>query len=112
MTAAANIIAAKIEPRAVMIRAWTIFRSTYRYPAVPFASIGRQCFAWSLKEAWRQLKTEAAEAARLAATPADVRTAHIARLTVALERLPMIDCWPEVVAGRAAIETELRRLAA
>jgi hypothetical protein len=31
----------KFDRRAIMARAWEIFRETYKYPAIKFASIGR-----------------------------------------------------------------------
>ena len=37
-----------------MSRAWEIFRQTYGYPRIPFQSIGRSCFAWSLRKAWAE----------------------------------------------------------
>lgn len=61
----------------VMARAWELFRQTYRYPSIPFASIGRKCFAWALKTAW----AEAREAARLAALGIAELKSRIAGLT-------------------------------
>lgn len=40
----------------IMKDAWAIFREAYNYPSTPFLSIGRHCFAWALKEAWRRAR--------------------------------------------------------
>jgi hypothetical protein len=42
----------------LMHRAWTIFRSTYRYPQIKFSDIGRKCFAWALRRAWVEILEE------------------------------------------------------
>src|SRR5437879_3842640 len=42
----------KIDRSDLMIRAWAIFRQTYRYPEIKFSDIGRKCFAWALRQAW------------------------------------------------------------
>jgi hypothetical protein len=34
----------KFDRRALMARAWAIFRETYKYPAIKFSSIGWKCF--------------------------------------------------------------------
>jgi len=94
--------------QAIMVRAWAIFRQTYHYPAVPFRSIGRPCFAWALRRAW----AEAREAARLAAIPADVKAARITDLKRALELVPYIEDWRQATAQRQQLEAEINRLAA
>jgi hypothetical protein len=112
MNALTTATVARIEPAAVMRRAWALFRRQYNFPAVPFASIGRRCFAFALQEAWRQLRAEAAEAARYASILPAERAARIAELETALARLPMRNDWSAVVAGRDKIAAELRRLRA
>jgi hypothetical protein len=44
----------KIDRAGIMLRAWAIFRTTYRFPQISFASIGRPCFTWALKQAWAE----------------------------------------------------------
>lgn len=95
----------------IKARAKVIFGRAYNYPAVPLRSIGRQCFAWAMAKARQELSTEARDAARLAHMPAKVRALRARKIRASLELLPMIDSWPAVVAARAELETELRRLA-
>jgi hypothetical protein len=92
--------------RAVMVAAWEIFRQTYKYPAIPFASIGRPCFAWALKEAHRRARV----AAKAAAIPATVRAARIAELQTAAVRAVYADSFRQTQAELAAIERELTTL--
>lgn len=92
---------------AVMSAAWQIFRETYNYPRVSFRSIGRQCFAWALKEAHRRAR----EAARLAAIPAPVKAVRVADLQVARERAAFIASYRQSQARIAEIDAELSTLA-
>jgi hypothetical protein len=89
--------------KAIMARAWTIFRETYKYPAIKFSSIGWKCFGWALRKAW----AEAREAARIAAIPADVKAARIAVLNRTIELAAYGESWPqasrEISAARAEI---------
>jgi hypothetical protein len=62
----------KIDRAALMRHAWAIFRQTYKYPLIQFKDIGRNCFAWALRQAW----SEARAAARVAAIPAGARRPH------------------------------------
>ena len=94
--------------KAVMTRAWVIFRQTYNYPAVRFRSIGRPCFAWALKEAWRQAR----EAARIAAIPPEVKAARSTELQRTLALLPYRADYRRAASIRVEIETELTKLAA
>ena len=57
----------KFNRKAIMARAWAIFRETYKYPAIKFSGIGWKCFGWALRTAW----AEAREAARIADISAD-----------------------------------------
>ena len=41
-------VMSKFNRKAIMARAWTIFRETYKYPAIKFSSIGWKCFGWAL----------------------------------------------------------------
>jgi hypothetical protein len=70
----------------IMHRAWEIFREDYRFPTIPYASIGRHCFAASLRKAWAEKraadKLAATNTATLAADVADIE-AEIAGLTYA-----------------------------
>jgi hypothetical protein len=91
---------------AVMTRAWEIFRRTYRYPQIKFASIGRDCFAWALRQAWAEART----AARLAAIPAPVKVARVAALHVAIEREAFNDHYPSYAANVAAWRSEISQL--
>jgi hypothetical protein len=50
----------------LMRRAWAIFRTTYNFPAIPFRSIGRPCFAWALRKAWTEERAADALGAELA----------------------------------------------
>lgn len=92
----------------IMKRAWELFRATYHYPAVPFAAIGRGCFASALKAAW----AEAREAARLAAIPADAKAARVVALRQSLEMLAYVDNYRVAFHEARQIETELAALAA
>jgi hypothetical protein len=95
-------------PAAVMTLA--IFRQTYRYPAVPFRSIGRKAFAWALRKAWADTKAAAAERARVAAITADEKTARIVALREHAALAEFADHYPSVVAARAAVAAEIAAL--
>lgn len=97
-----------MEYQAVMKRAWAIFRTTYRYPAIPFASIGRRCFAWALRKAW----AAAREAAEVAAIPVETRTTRIADLEIERDRLIFADSFRWATSRRQQIDAEIQRLAA
>ncbi len=92
----------------IMTRAWAIFRATYHYPATPFASIGKACFAWALRMAW----WEAKEAARIAAISADTKIARAASLRAALEMTAYADNYRVAQHDARQIEKELAALAA
>lgn len=89
-----------------MSRAWAIFRETYHYPRIKFASIGRECFAWALRRAW----VEAKEAARIAAIADADKQARIAALTRSIELEDFNDCWPQASANVARMQSEISRL--
>jgi hypothetical protein len=94
--------------RQIMQAAWAIFRKTYRYPEVPFKSIGRQCFAWALRKA----HAEAKERARLAAMAADAKAARIDALRREIELATYADSYTTTTAIVARCQTELAALAA
>lgn len=52
--------------------AWAIFREVYKYPSIPYRSIGPQCLRWSVREAARRLRfgTDAQNLEREAQTAA------------------------------------------
>lgn len=91
----------------IMRRAWAIFRETYNHPAIPFRSIGRQCFAWALREAWRQARAAAATAA----IPLATRQARAAQLRDELAFLTYRDDYRAASVRRTAIQSELAALA-
>jgi hypothetical protein len=98
----------KFDRKAIMARAWTIFRETYKYPAIKFSSIGWKCFGWALRKAW----AEAREAARIAAIPADVKSARIATLRDVIRFENFSDNWRQARANIAAMTAEIRSLSA
>ena len=98
----------KIDRAALMRRAWAIFRQTYKYPLIKFEDIGRDCFAWALRQAWG----EARETARVAAIPAQQRAERIQALQASIERAAYIDHGPTWRTTIAAYRAELRQLQA
>ncbi len=96
----------KIDRRAVMARAWEIFRQIYCYPRIKFADIGRKCFGWALKEAWR----EAREAARFSTIPAAVKAERIETLQCLIQRASYIDSGPQWKAAVTAYRNEIKQL--
>lgn len=98
----------KFNRKAIMARAWDIFRETYLYPRIKFSSIGRACFGWALRTAW----AEAKEAARIASTPATVKTDRVAALIRAIEIEHFNDHWPSAAANIASMRAEIQQLSA
>ena len=96
----------KFDRKAILVRAWAIFRETYHYPSVPFLSIGRPCFAWALRQAW----AEAKEAARLMTIPAEVRGARCVVLRDQIEHTRYMANWSEATAKAARLSRELAAL--
>ena len=90
----------------IMSRAWDIFRETYHYPRIKFASIGRDCFAWALRKAW----AEAKDAARIAAIADADKQARITVLTHSIELENFNDCWPQASANVARMQAEISQL--
>ncbi|MDR6306181.1 hypothetical protein GGQ85_003909 [Nitrobacter vulgaris] len=93
----------KFNRKAIMARAWAIFRETYKYPAIKFSSIGWKCFGWALRTAW----AEAREAARIADIPADVKAARIAVLTRTIELASYSESWPAASRTISAARAEI-----
>ena len=94
--------------REIMTAAWALFRETYHYPAVPFKSLGRQCFGWCLSETYRRAK----EAARIAAIPNDVKAERIAKLKWQLELTPYIESYLQSTGRARALRAEINALTA
>ena len=92
----------------IMARAWAIFRETYNYPRIPFASIGRHCFAASLRQAW----AEARAAAELAATDTAVLTARVADIEAEIAGLIFAPWTVNVTRERGRLMTILAPLTA
>lgn len=80
---------------AVMTRAWEMFRKTYSYPAVPFKSIGRKCFAGCLRNAYQEARQLAAVRAvpnseinaRIGVLKKSIRELDLLPLTVSIQRV-------------------------
>lgn len=94
--------------RQIMTRAWAIFRATYRFPAVPFKSIGRPCFGWALKEAHREVRAAAA----IAAIPAPVKAARVEAINRALVILDYRSDYSRASRERGALLAERNTLSA
>jgi hypothetical protein len=91
-----------------MTRAWAIFRRTYKYPQIKFSDIGRNCFAWALKQAW----VEAREAARLAGMTPASKAERIETLQSLIQFANYIDSGPQWTATVSAHRDEIRQLRA
>jgi hypothetical protein len=98
----------KIDRAALMIRAWAIFRQTYRYPEIKFSDIGRKCFAWALRQAW----IEAREAARVAAKTSVAKNSRIETVQALIASADYIDSGPEWKATITRLRGEIRQLQA
>lgn len=98
----------KINRAALMIRAWAIFRQTYRYPQIKFSDIGRKCFAWALRQAW----VEAKAAARIAALTPAAKAERIETLQSLIAHAGFIDSGPLWKATIRAHRDEIRQLQA
>jgi hypothetical protein len=98
----------KIDRKALMTRAWAIFRQTYKYPQIKFSDIGRKCFAWALRQAW----VEAREAARIAALSPATKAERIETLHALISRAGYIDSGPQWKATISAYRDEIRQLQA
>jgi hypothetical protein len=89
-----------------MVRAWAIFRQTYKYPLIKFSAIGRHCFAWALRQAWG----EAREAARIAAISPPAKAERISTLQSLIAYADYIDSGPQWTATIRAHRHEIRQL--
>jgi hypothetical protein len=98
----------KIDRGALMRRAWAIFRKTYNYPQIKFPDIGRNCFAWALRQAW----VEAREAAQLAAMAPTARSDRIEALQTLIAHAGFIDSGPRWKETITAYHDEIRQLQA
>ena len=97
-----------INRREVMQIAWSLFRKHYKFPQLPFKSIGRRCFAWCVGEAWRLAKIAAHEAAMTV----DQIKARIERLTVEIDMNQYRRWTPELSNETRDMKIELDQLAA
>lgn len=98
----------KFDRASIMRRAWALFRQTYRYPDIPFRSIGRPCFTSCLRKAW----AEARKATDVAGTPADVKATRIAALQSAINLESYSENWSQARVNIAAMAQEIRQLTA
>lgn len=98
----------KFDRKAIMVRAWAIFREHYCYPGIPFREIGHKCFGWALHMAWREAK----EAARIAAIPAEVKATRIAELRRVIELAEYSESWPQARREISNARAEISRLSA
>src|SRR3979411_2738161 len=89
-----------------MRRAWFIFRRTYNFPQIKFSDIGRQCFAWALRQAW----VEAKAAARVAAMTSEAKADRAATRQCLIQRAGYIDSAPQWKATIRAHRDEIRQL--
>lgn len=94
---------------AIMTRAWGLMRTQYRFGSpFTFNDIGRKCFAWCLKEAWREAKA----AARIAALPADEKARRVARLREEMVNTQYLPFGMSASRHRGRIEAQIRELEA
>jgi hypothetical protein len=89
-----------------MRRAWAIFRRTYNFPRIKFSDIGRNCFAWALRQAW----VEAKEAARVAALSPATKADRIETLQSLIAHAGYIDSGPQWKATIREHRDEIRQL--
>ena len=92
----------------MMVRAWEIFRQTYRYPQIKFSDIGRKCFGWAMKEAWDEYR----EANRVAAMTAEQKADRIECLRILIDHAGYICSGPQWKATITRHRDELRQLQA
>jgi hypothetical protein len=92
----------------MMVRAWEIFRQTYRYPQIRFADIGRDCFACCLRRAWAEYR----EANRVAALTAEQKADRIDCLNYMIVRAGYISSGVQWKATLARYRDEIRQLQA
>jgi hypothetical protein len=98
----------KIDRKVLMSRAWAIFRETYKYPRIRFSDIGRDCFAWALRQAW----IEARKAARVAAMSSADKADRIETLHGLIAHAGFIDSGPQWKATIRQHRDEIRQLTA
>jgi hypothetical protein len=98
----------KIDRRAVMTKAWQLMHTQYRFGDIPFRSIGRECLAWCIGEAWRLAK----QAARLATVTVGELADRIATIRRAIALAQYSDSFGQGLAEERAARAELDRLLA
>lgn len=99
---------AKIDRRAVMVRAWVIFGEVYLFPRIKFSSLGRKCFGSCLKRAWVEARKSAAAAAMTEAA----RIARIVELQDVVRFAPLTDSWRQASREISAARSELAAMGA
>jgi uncharacterized iron-regulated protein len=92
--------------KAVMTRAWAIFRRTYSYPQIKFASIGRRCFASCLRAAWAEYR----QVRDFAAIPAKAKRARIKVLQRQIALAQYADSYRTTQRIEAACRAEIAAL--
>jgi hypothetical protein len=92
--------------KSVMARAWEIFRETYSYPQIKFASIGSKCFGWALRKAWAEYRSAKAAAA----VPPKERAERIAALNQQITLAQYADSYQTTQRIEAACRAEIATL--
>ena len=93
---------------AIKTRAKAIFCQRYSYPAIPFRSIGRNCF----KSAMAIARQEAAQLAYLKAIPAPIRAARMADLELSIGHAWLVENYGQAKARVSKMAAELAALRA
>lgn len=88
----------------IMKAAWEAYRDETRFSRPTTLAGRRRLFARCLSAAWAVVKEIAREAAM---TVGERAAAHVARITVAIERLQYLPFGMQVKPRRRALETEL-----
>ena len=91
----------------IMSRAWQLFRETYHYPEIKFASIGRHCFAGCLRRAWAEYR----QAQRLKAIPAKEKRARVKALQRQIDLAQHADSYRTTHQIETACRAEIALLA-
>lgn len=99
-----------INRREIMKAAWRLFGENYGYgrTAITFKAIGRRCFAWCVREAWRLAKI----AARKAAMTVDQIKARIDRLEAEIGMNQFRRWTPELSNQTRDMQIEVNKLTA
>lgn len=98
----------KIDRQSIMQQAWEIFRLTYSYPQIKFASIGRHCFAGCLRRAWIEYR----QTRSVVAIPAKARRERIKVLRREIEFAQYADNYETTQRIEVACLAEIATLSA